>query len=136
MEKMQGKRKKTIIINDEGSIEEFTTCTEKAIVFHVLNPKKQWMENRIGFLGPCRIGDTPIFIDDDNGQTHIVYGIECFWKPFNEDRMELTDKEKEYWSNEKKINIKAGEQLREFAKAMKTAKNREDYINALKIIED
>jgi len=123
-------------MNDDGSIELFKPCHDKAIVYHVLKPEKQWMENRIGLVGPCRIGNTPIFINDDNGQTHVVYGKECFWNPFNEDRMELTEKEKEYWTQEKIENIEAGKQMDRFCEAMKSAKNLEEMKEAIKILKD
>ena len=125
-----------VVVHDDGSIEEFTSCTRKAIVFHVLNPAKQWMENRIGYLGPCRIGNTPIFINDDKGQTHVVYGKECFWQPFKEDRMKLTTEEEEYWTQEKIKNIEAGKKLRKFAEAVKNSETLEELRENLKILED
>lgn len=125
-----------VVIHDDGSIEEFTTCTKKAVVYEVCNPKKRWMENRIGYIGPCRIGNTPIFIKDDNGQTHIVYGRECFWKPFNEDRMELTEEEKEYWTQKKIENIEAGKKLRKFAEAVQKCETIEEIREVIKILED
>lgn len=134
--KVSKNSKKFVAMHDDGTLEEFAPCTRKAIVFHVLNPKKQWMENHIGYVGPCRIGDTPIFIKDDKGETHIVYGIECFWQPFREDRMELTEEEKKYWTEEKRKNIEAGKKLEAFYELMRKSETLEEFREALKLLED